>query len=139
MQKNQARTDKAINDFEKNFGLRLQKLNEELHDIDDPQIDAEEFEKFISGQFSELKKNFRGVVDNIRTADYTSFVQINQAKAQANQNSGAYKKMEQELSKLKQQMEKAEQAKQLFNNFFSDVKQMRQQTEQEIGRAQQHN
>lgn len=30
--------------------------------------------------------------------------------------------MEQELSKLKQQMEKAEQAKQLFNNFFSDVK-----------------
>ena len=36
MQKNQARTDKAINDFEKNFGLRLQKLNEELHDIDDP-------------------------------------------------------------------------------------------------------
>lgn len=90
MQKNQARTDKAINDFEKNFGLRLQKLNEDLHDIDDPQIDAEEFEKFISGQFTELKKNFRGVVDNIRTKDYSSFVQINQAKAQANQQSGAY-------------------------------------------------
>ena len=48
MQKNQAKTDQAINDFERNFGLRLQRLNDDLEDIDDPQIDAEQFEKFIN-------------------------------------------------------------------------------------------
>lgn len=101
MQKNQAKTDQAINDFERNFGLRLQKLNDDLNDIDDPQIDAEQFEKFISSQFGELKKNFRGVVDNIRTKDYRSFVKINENKAKANENSGAYNKMEEELKKLK--------------------------------------
>lgn len=81
MHKQTAQKDQAINDFERNFGLRLQKLREDLDDIDDPQIDAEQFEKFINGQFGELKKNFRKVVDNIRTKDYRSFVKVNEAKA----------------------------------------------------------
>ncbi|CDW76546.1 protein phosphatase 1 regulatory subunit 7 isoform x1 [Stylonychia lemnae] len=125
MQKNQSKTDQAINDFEKNFGLRLQKLRDDLVDIDDPQVDAEQFEKFVSSQFGDLKKNFREVVDNIRTKDYRSFVKINETKAKANESSGTYNKMEEELSKLKQQMEKANQAKLLFNDFFSDIKELK--------------
>eukprot|EP00347_Sterkiella_histriomuscorum_P021343 403334317 len=129
MQKGQAKTDQAINDFEKNFGLRLQRLNDdEQNDTDDPQIDAEHFEKFISSQFDGLKKNFRGIVDNIRTKDYRSFVKINEVKAKANESNGAYNKLDQELQKLKQQMDKANQAKELFNDFFSDVKQQKPQT-----------
>jgi hypothetical protein len=100
MHKQSAQTDQAINNFERNFGLRLQKLNEDLEDIDDPQMDAEQFEKFISGQFADLKKNFRDIVDNIRTKDYRSFVKVNEGKAQQNQ-SAAYTKIEQELTKLK--------------------------------------
>jgi uncharacterized protein YaaN involved in tellurite resistance len=34
-QKTQSKTDQIINDFERNFGLRLQKLNENLEDIDE--------------------------------------------------------------------------------------------------------
>ena len=52
-----------------------------MDDIDDPQIDAEQFEKFINGQFGELKKNFREIVDNIRTKDFRSFAKVNEAKA----------------------------------------------------------
>lgn len=105
-QKSQSKTDQIINDFERNFGLRLQKLNDNLEDIDEQQ-DAEKFEKFISSQFQELKKSFRGVVDNIRTKDYKTFVRINEGKAQNNEKSGAYNKLEDELSKLKKQMDKA--------------------------------
>jgi len=36
MQKQSNQKDQAINDFERNFGLRLQKLNDDLEDIDDP-------------------------------------------------------------------------------------------------------
>lgn len=50
--------------------------------MDDPVIDAELFEKGIKKQFGELKRNFRDVVDNIRTQDYNSFVRINQKKAE---------------------------------------------------------
>ena len=46
-------------------------------DLDDPITDAEIFEHGIKKQFGDLKKNFRGVVDNIRTTDYTSFVKVN--------------------------------------------------------------
>lgn len=49
--------------------------------MDDPRVDAEVFEKGIKRQFGELKRNFRDVVDNIRTNDYNSFVKVNEAKA----------------------------------------------------------
>jgi hypothetical protein len=46
-------------------------------DIDDPQVDADLFEKGLKGQFGDLKKHFRDIVDNIRTKDYRSFVKVN--------------------------------------------------------------
>ena len=148
MQKSQNRTDEVIQDFERNFGLRLQKLTETSYgvelstdyqsivkdmqvskgkndqplDLDDPKVDAEIFERGIKRQFTDLKKNFQNVVDNIRTDDYSVFVKVNEGKAQQNDKSGAYNKLEQELNKLKSQIDKANQAKQLFNDFFSDVK-----------------
>lgn len=143
MQKSQKRTDEVIQDFERNFGLRLQKLTDnqmgiglstdykiiakELQeqgkqvDLDDPVVDAEIFEKGIKRQFGELKKNFRGVVNNIRTQEVSTFHKVNEPKAKQNE-SAAYTKLEQELQKVKQQIEKANQAKALFDEFFADVK-----------------
>ena len=66
-------------------------------DLDDPVTDAEIFEHGIKKQFTELKRNFRGVVDNIRTEDYNSFVKVNENKAKKNEEDGAYSKLEQEL------------------------------------------
>lgn len=50
-------------------------------DLDDPVVDAEIFERGMKKQFGDLKKNFREVVDNLRTNDYNTFVRINQSKA----------------------------------------------------------
>jgi hypothetical protein len=122
MQKSQKRTDEVINDFERNFGLRLQKLTDnqigiglstdykviakEIQeqgrpvDLDDPVVDAEIFEKGIKRQFGELKKNFRGVVDNIRTNELQTFHKVNEPKAKKNE-SEAYSKLEEELKKVK--------------------------------------
>jgi hypothetical protein len=143
MHKSQKRTDEVINDFERNFGLRLQKLTDnqiglglsadymqiakELQgtgkpvDLDDPVVDAEIFEKGIKRQFGELKKNFRGVVDNIRTNELETFHKVNEPKAKKNE-SAAYSKLELELQKIKQQIDKANQAKAMFDEFFADVK-----------------
>jgi hypothetical protein len=51
-------------------------------DMDDPQVDAAIFERGMKKQFGDLKRNFRGVVDNIRSSDYNSFVKVNANKAQ---------------------------------------------------------
>jgi hypothetical protein len=69
-------------------------------------VDAEIFEKGIKRQFGELKKNFRGVVNNIRTQEVQTFHKVNEPKAKQNE-SAAYSKLEQELQKVKQQIEKA--------------------------------
>ena len=53
-------------------------------DLDDPKVDADIFEKGIKKQFGDLKKNFRGVVDNIRTEDYNVFLKVNAPKAKQN-------------------------------------------------------
>jgi hypothetical protein len=68
-------------------------------------VDAEVFERGVKKQFGDLKRNFRDVVDNIRTNDYNTFVKVNEPKAK--QNQGAYLKMEAELGKLKAQIDKA--------------------------------
>lgn len=94
IQKQQQQTDKKITDFEKNLGLRLQKLNEKDNECEDPQQDAEHFEKEIQSQYGNIKKNFRDVVDGIRTKEYQQFVRINSAKARLNENNGAYNKLE---------------------------------------------
>jgi hypothetical protein len=62
------------------------------------------FENGIKTQFKDIKKNFRNVVDGIRTKEYNSFVRINSAKALINQQKGAYTKLDEELSKLKESM-----------------------------------
>ena len=91
MHKSQNRTDKTIQDFEKNFGLRLMKLTVEPvpttggPDLEDPKVDAEVFEKGMKKQFGDLKRNFRDVVDNLRTDDYTTFVKVNEPKAKQNE------------------------------------------------------
>ena len=64
--------------------------------MDDPVVDAEIFEKGIKRSFGELKKNFRGVVDNIRTKELESFHKINEPKAKQNE-SAAYSKLDLEL------------------------------------------
>lgn len=97
-------------------------LNGQPLDLDDPQIDAEIFERGMKKQFGDLKRNFRDVVDNIRTNEMDTFRNINIPKAKQNQQEGAYNKLEAELSKLKQQIDKANQAKALFDDFFSDIK-----------------
>jgi hypothetical protein len=51
-----------------------------------------------------------------------TFRNINLPKAKQNQQEGVYNKLEAELSKLKQQIDKANQAKALFDDFFSDIK-----------------
>lgn len=91
-------------------------------DLDDPVVDAEIFERGIKRQFGDLKKNFRDVVDNLRTNDYKTFVKVNEPKAKQNEKKGAYSKLELELQKLKRQIDKANDAKALFNDFFADVK-----------------
>jgi hypothetical protein len=90
-------------------------------DLDDPVVDAEIFEKGIKRQFGELKKNFRCVVDNIRTNELETFHKVNEPKAKKNE-SAAYSKLELELQKIKQQIDKANQAKAMFDEFFADVK-----------------
>lgn len=47
----------------------------------------------MKSQFGDLKKNFRGVVDNIRTNDFRSFQNINKEKAAKNDKEGAYNKL----------------------------------------------
>jgi hypothetical protein len=68
-------------------------------DLDDPKIDAEIFEKGIKKQFGSLKRNFRDVVDNIRTNENEVFYKVNEPKRK--QNVEAFSKLEQELAKLK--------------------------------------
>ena len=80
-------------------------------DPDDPRVDAQVFEKGIKKQFGDLTRNFSGVVDNIRTKDYTVFVKVNKDKAEVNEREGAYNKLDEELKKLKTQLDKANQAK----------------------------
>lgn len=89
MAKSQKQTDQIITDFEKNFGLRLQKLTDQplsniLHkdNEDDPQADAEAFETLMKNQLHGLKRNFRNVVDGIRTNEVQSFIKANKDKAQ---------------------------------------------------------
>jgi hypothetical protein len=86
--------------------------------MDDPVVDAEIFEKGIKRQFGDLKSTFREVVDNLRTNDYTTFVKVNESKAKQNQQAGAYNKLENELSKLKEQIDKAAQAKAMLSEMF---------------------
>ena len=50
------------------------------------------------------------------------FVKVNKTKAEVNEREGAYNKLDEELKKLKTQLDKANQAKQLFNDFFSDIR-----------------
>ena len=92
-------------------------------DLDDPQVEAEIFERGIKKQFGDLKRNFKNVVDNIRTKDYKTFVKVNEPKAKQNQQDGAYNKLDVELEKLKKQIDKANVAKQLYNDFYIDIKQ----------------
>ena len=62
------------------------------------------------------------MVDNIRTNETSIFIKANETKAKANEKEGAYSKLEQDLVKLKSQIEKANQAKHLFDDFFADLK-----------------
>jgi hypothetical protein len=45
-------------------------LNEKDEECDDPQVDAEAFEKEIQNWYGDIKKNFRNIVDGIRTKEY---------------------------------------------------------------------
>lgn len=70
-----------LTDGQLGIGLSSDYQQLDERDVDDPRVDAEVFEKGIKRQFGELKRNFRDVVDNIRTNDYNSFVKVNEAKA----------------------------------------------------------
>ena len=48
-----------------------------------------------------MKRNFRDVVDNIRTNETETFIKANQAKAKANEKDGTYNKLQSDLAKLK--------------------------------------
>ena len=54
-----------------------------------------------------MRKNFRGIVDNLRTNDYRVFVRVNKDKAKQNEKNGVYQQLDDELKKLKEAMEKA--------------------------------
>lgn len=73
-------------------------------DLDDPKVDAEIFERGIKKQFGQLKRNFRDVVDNIRTNEIETF---HKAPKTQKTESEAYKKLDIELQKIKQQIDKA--------------------------------
>ena len=70
-------------------------------DLDDPKVDAEIFEKGIKKQFGELKRNFRDVVNTVRTNEVKTFRKVNEPKAKANE-AKAYNKLEEELKKVKE-------------------------------------
>jgi hypothetical protein len=61
-------------------------------------------------------------VDNLRTTDYNVFVRVNKDKAKVNNDAGIYNKMEEELQKLKLHVDKANAAKNMFNDLFADIK-----------------
>ena len=85
------KSDKMFNDLEKNFGLRVKALNERkgtggedendeaLADVD-PQKDVETFRQAIKQTFGDLRKQHRGVVDNLRTREHGTFTRIGESR-----------------------------------------------------------
>jgi hypothetical protein len=61
------------------------------------------------------------VVDKIRTKEYNVFKRINSARATINNEKGVYTKLDEEISKIKENMQKANEAKKMFNDLFADV------------------
>jgi hypothetical protein len=49
-------------------------------------------------------------------------VRINSAKATLNNQKGVYTKLDEEISKIKENMQKANDAKKMINDLFSDVR-----------------
>lgn len=126
MNRQRAATDHNVTDFEKNLGLILKKFNETEDAVEDPIEDAQYFEEGLKTQFSDFKKNFRGVVDNLRDKDYNIFVKVNEGKAKANDEAGIYTKLNEDLQKLQAQINKTNDAKNLINGLFSGIKQEKQ-------------
>jgi gas vesicle protein len=49
------------------------------------------------------------------------FVKVNEQRAKQNQRDGAYEKLEDDLSKLKEQIDKANNAKALLSDLFGQI------------------
>ena len=74
------KADKMFNDLERNFGLRVKQLNEYADSDDEaaqnPLKDVEVFKEVVKDTYGSIKRQHRGIVDELRTTEYETFSKI---------------------------------------------------------------
>lgn len=121
LEKNEDKNDRMLMNFEKNFGLRIKKMmdgstkkaedgeeeEEEDDGLDEDLKDGIEFRDTMKKNFMDYRTNFKTIVGDIRTTEYSVFAKLGLARSETQANKDSYKKMESEVEMIKRRLGEA--------------------------------